>query len=53
LTEPKMLALPVSTFTSPPLPFPRDGDEGWEDEDVGSEVSEDEEGSWLEGRFQA
>ena len=55
LTEPKMLALPVSTFAAPPLPFPRDGDEGWEDEDLdlGSEVSEDEEGSWLEGRFQA
>jgi hypothetical protein len=53
LTEPKMLALPLSTFTSPPLPFPRDGDEGWEDEDLGSEISEDDEGSWLEGRFQA
>ena len=55
LTDPKMLALPISTFTSPPLPFPRDVDEGWEDEDldVASEISEDDEGSWLEGRFQA
>jgi len=49
ITEPKMLALPISTFPSPPLPFPRESvEEEWDDE------SEDEdEGSWLEGRFQA
>ena len=55
-----MLALPASTFTSPPLVFPRRNElgyeEGWEDgEDLRSEVSEDEDemGNWLEGRFQA
>lgn len=56
LTEPKMLALPISTFTSPPLPFTREevnSEDGWEDGEDRSEVSEDDEGSWLEGRFQA
>lgn len=50
-----MLALPLSTFTNPPIPFPRDKctEEGWEDDDVRSEFSEEDDGSWLEGRFQA
>lgn len=37
MTEPKMLALPPSTFSSPALPYPRNGsgmvgyEDGWED----------------------
>jgi hypothetical protein len=46
-----MLALPISTFGSSPLPFPREEDSSigeWEDED-----EDEDDGSWLEGRFQA
>lgn len=66
MTEPKMLALPPSTFTAPPTPYPRASDtvvgfeDGWEDgEDLrdgqmSEGASEDDDGgSWLEGRFQA
>lgn len=63
LTEPKMLALPGSTFTSPPISFSSSRISGqgvreadWEDgEDPRAEESDDEledEGDWLEGRFQ-
>lgn len=66
MTEPKMLALPPSTFSSPALPYPRkvNGqigyEDGWEDgEDLrdgqisDGESEDDDPGSWLEGRFQA
>jgi hypothetical protein len=70
MTEPKMLALPASTFSSSPLPFPRSRgrgevggyEEGWEDgEDLRGEMEmgsesegeEEDDGTWLEGRFQA
>jgi len=68
MTEPKMLALPASTFSSSPLAFPRargEGggyEEGWEDgEDLRGEMEmgsesegeEEDDGTWLEGRFQA
>jgi hypothetical protein len=70
MTEPKMLALPASTFSSSPLPVPRSRgrgevggyEEGWEDgEDLRGEMEmgsesegeEEDDGTWLEGRFQA
>ena len=66
MTEPKMLALPASTFSSPAIPYPRSRDgqvgyeDGWEDgEDLRDgqasegESEDDDPASWLEGRFQA
>lgn len=68
MTEPKMLALPASTFGSPAIPYPRTRDgqvgigyeDGWEDgEDMRDgqasegESEDDDPASWLEGRFQA
>ena len=66
MTEPKMLALPASTFSSPAIPYSRSRDgqvgyeDGWEDgEDLRDgqasegESEDDDPASWLEGRFQA